>query len=192
MGVRLPRSIVVKRDMTILTTIRRADVDDAPAIAAVQVASWHTTYAGIVAQSYIDGLSVAERTIAWERRMRGEAGVAPETVLVETAAGAVVGFASGGELRAPHPGFDAELHAIYLLREAQGQGLGRRLTTEWARRAVARGFHAAIVRVLAANPARLFYERLGARRVKEGSLVLGDQPYPEVWYGWDDLRELAA
>jgi hypothetical protein len=61
-----------------------------------------------------------------------------------------------------------------------------------ARRAVARGFHAAIVRVLAANPASLFYKRLGARRVKEGSLVLGDQPYQEIWYGWDDLRELAA
>ena len=178
--------------MTLLTTIRQASVDDAPAIAAVQVASWHTTYAGIVAQSYIDGLSVAERTIAWERRMRGAAGAVPETVLAETPAGAVVGFASGAHLRTPHPGFDAELHAIYLLREAQGQGLGRRLTSEWARRAVARGFHAAIVRVLAANPARLFYERLGARRVKEGSLVLGDQPYQEIWYGWDDLRELAA
>ena len=178
--------------MTLLTTIRQASVDDAPAIAAVQVASWHTTYAGIVAQSYIDGLSVAERTIAWERRMRGEAGAVPETVLAETPAGAVVGFASGGHLRAPHPGFDAELHAIYLLREAQGQGLGRRLTSEWARRAVTRGFHAAIVRVLAANPASLFCERLGARRVKEGSLVLGDQPYQEIWYGWNDLRELAA
>jgi hypothetical protein len=62
--------------MTILTTIRAADVDDAPAIAAVQVASWRTTYPGIVAQTHIDGLSVAERTIAWERRMRGEAGAA--------------------------------------------------------------------------------------------------------------------
>ena len=57
---------------------------------------------------------------------------------------------------------------------------------------MARGFHAAIVRVLAANPACQFYERLGARRLTEGSLDLGGQPYPELWYGWDDLRELAA
>ena len=157
----------------------------------MQVASWRTTYPGIVAQTHIDALSVAERTIGWERRMRGEAGGAPETVLAETA-GAVVGFASGGSLRTPFPGFDAELYAIYLLREAQGAGLGRRLVTEWAGRAVARGFHAAIVRVLAANPACRFYERVGARRVKEGSLELGGQPYAEVWYGWDDLRELTA
>jgi ribosomal protein S18 acetylase RimI-like enzyme len=178
--------------MTILTTIRVADVDDAPAIAAVQVASWRTTYPGIVAQTYIDALSVAERTIAWERRMRGEAGVAPETVVAQTAAGAVVGFASGGPLRVPTPGFDAELYAIYLLREAQGEGLGRRLVAHWARLAVARGFQAAIVRVLTANPACRFYERLGARRVKEGSLELGGLPYPEAWYGWDDLQALVA
>ena len=178
--------------MAILPTIRSADVDDAAAIAAVQVASWQTTYPGIVAQSYIDGLSVAERTIAWERRMRSEPNAAPETVVAEIAPGAVVGFASGGRLRAPHPGFDAELHAIYLLSNAQRRGLGRQLTTEWARRAVARGFHAAIARVLAGNPAWRFYERLGARRVKEGTLDLGGQPYPEIWYGWDDLRVLAA
>ena len=178
--------------MTILPTIRLADVDDAAAIAAVQVASWRTTYPGIVAQSYIDGLSVTERTIAWQRRMRSQPDGAPETVVAEIASGAVVGFASGGRIRAPHPGFDAELHAIYLLSDAQRQGLGRRLATDWARRAVGRGFHAAIARVLAGNPACRFYERLGARRVKEGTLDLGGQPYAEVWYGWDDLRVLAA
>jgi hypothetical protein len=57
---------------------------------------------------------------------------------------------------------------------------------------VARGFHAAIARVLAGNPACHFYERLDARPVKEGTLDLGGQAYPEVWYGWDDLRVLAA
>jgi GNAT superfamily N-acetyltransferase len=178
--------------MSTLTTLRVADVNDAPAIAGVLVASWRTTYPGIVAQSYIDGLSVAERTTAWERRLRGDAGDPPDTVVAETSSGAVVGFASGGALRSPHPGFDAELYAIYLLREVQGQGLGRRLGAHWARRAVDRGFHAAIVRVLADNPACRFYERLGGRRVKEGSLELGGQPYAEVWYGWDDLRDLAA
>lgn len=178
--------------MTVLPTIRVGNVDDAPAIAAVQVASWRTTCPGIVAQSYIDGLSVAERTVAWERRMRSEPGAAPDTVVAEIGSGALVGFASGGRLRTPHPGFDAELHAIYLLRDAQGRGLGRRLTTGWASRAVARGFHAAIARVLVGNPACRFYERLGARPVKEGTLDLGGQPYPEVWYGWDDLRVLAA
>ena len=56
-----------------------------------------------------------------------------------------------------------------MLSDVQGRGLGRRLTTEWARRAVARGFHAAIARVLAGNPACHFYERLGARPGQGGN-----------------------
>ena len=43
----------------VVFTIRCADLADAAGIAAVQVASWRTTYHGIVAQEYIDRLSVA-------------------------------------------------------------------------------------------------------------------------------------
>ena len=171
---------------------RVAGVGDAAAIAAVHVASWQTTYPGIVAQSYIDGLSIDERRLVWERRLRGNAGPVSDVVLAETAAGAVVGFASGGQIREPHPGFDAELHAIYILKHAQRRGVGRGLVAEWATLAVARGLRSAMVRVLAANPACEFYQRLGARWIKEGSLEIAGQAYPEVWYGWDDLAALAA
>src|SRR4051812_34644984 len=48
-------------------SFRRAGPDDAPTIASVHVASWKTTYPGIVKQAYIDALSVEERTRAWGR-----------------------------------------------------------------------------------------------------------------------------
>ena len=64
--------------------------------------------------------------------------------------------------------------------------------SEWATLASARGLTAAVVRVLAANPARRFYEHLGARRIKGGSLTIGEQQYAEEWYGWDDLKLLRA
>jgi hypothetical protein len=73
------------------------------------------------------------RTIAWERRMRSEPAAAPETVVAEIGSGALVGFASGGRLRTPHPGFDAELHAIYLLSDVQGRGLGQAYPEVWYR-----------------------------------------------------------
>ncbi|HEY4215527.1 MAG TPA: GNAT family N-acetyltransferase [Gemmatimonadaceae bacterium] len=56
-----------------LINIRKAVPTDAGAIADVHVASWRATYAGLVAQSYLDGLSVAERTAAWERRLGNDA-----------------------------------------------------------------------------------------------------------------------
>lgn len=172
-------------------TIRRARPEDAMAIATVQVSSWQTTYSGIVDQSYIDGLSIVKRAAAWTRRL-GTLADAPDVLVAELSPGELVGFISGGRIRAPEAGFDAELHAIYLLAGQQRHGLGTQLVRAWAEISIARGFRAAVVRVLAANSACVFYETLGARLVKEGELAIGNRSYPERWYGWDDLRLLTA
>jgi GNAT superfamily N-acetyltransferase len=166
--------------------IRRARPGDARAIAEVHVASWRSTYPGIVDQAYIDTLSVGERAANWERRLIDPPNPAPD-ILVAASAGSIVGFASGGPIRAPRAGFDAELYAIYLLKNAQGAGIGRALFRAWAQMAIDRGFRAAIVRVLSANPACAFYERLGARFLESGELTIGGKPYAESWYGWTDL-----
>ena len=172
--------------------LRSANPSDARAIAAVHISSWQTTYPGIVDQAYIDSLAIDERTAVWERRLRGESRGQSDTIVAESTAGSVVGFLSGGQIREPEPGFDAELHAIYLEQSAQGLGIGRHLSREWAGIAIGRGYRAAVVRVLALNPARLFYERLGARRIRDAELAIGGKPYPEIWYGWDDLHILAS
>ena len=172
-------------------TVRRARPDDATAIADVHVASWRTTYPGIVDQAYIDALSASDRAAAWARRLAAEPATAPD-ILVAVAGDRIVGFLSGGPSREPFPGYNAELHAIYLLKSVQRRGVGRRLIRDWASLAVARGFHAAIVRVLAANPARFFYESLGAERLQETQLVIGGTAYPELWYGWRRLLDLTT
>jgi GNAT superfamily N-acetyltransferase len=171
--------------------IRQAVADDARAIAEVHVAAWRTTYPGIVAQAYIDGLSVDARTAAWDSRLRVTTASRSEILVAESGTD-IVGFVAGGPIREPELGFDAELHAIYLHQTAQRMGLGRRLVSNWATIALGRGLTAAIVRVLARNSACRFYERLGARQVRAGVITIGDAPYPEVWYGWDDLHALTA
>ncbi len=173
-------------------TIRRATVDDADALATVHVASWRTTYPGIVDQQYIDSLTVEDRSDAWRRRLADDSHAAMDVFAAELPDRGIVGFASGGRIREPQSGFDAELYAIYLLADVQGAGIGRQLVRAWAECAIERGFRSALVRVLAANPACTFYERLGARRIKEAALRIGGREYPEVWYGWSDLSELAT
>ena len=46
--------------------IRLAKVEDAMAIAKVQVESWHTTYKGIVPDSYLNSLDVKKREKVWQ------------------------------------------------------------------------------------------------------------------------------
>ena len=173
-------------------TIRRALLDDAIAIAEVHVGSWRTTYPGIVDQSYIDSLSVPERAAAWGRRLSADPDMFPDVLVAEAADGGIVGFISGGAIRDSWAGFDAELYAIYLLNSVQQKGVGRRLVREWAGLALADGWHAAVVRVLSDNPACLFYERLGAERLRDTQYTIAGKPYPERWYGWRNLYDLRA
>lgn len=171
--------------------IRAAGPTDAAAIAAVQVASWRTTYPGLLAQASIDALTVADRTVALERALRGEVQFVPE-MFVAVSAGKVVGFVSGGAIREAVEAFDAELYGLYLLQSAQRAGLGTALTRRLARRLLEVGHRAMIVRVLTANPACRFYERLGGTPVAEGVHTVDGQPYPETTYGYLDLGSLAG
>jgi L-amino acid N-acyltransferase YncA len=173
-------------------TIRRAVVDDATAIAEVHVAAWRTTYPGIVDQAYIDSLSVPERAAAWGRRLSTDSDTDPDVLVAVAADGGIVGFVSGGAIRESLAGFDAELYAIYLLDSAQHKGVGRRLVREWAGLALGSGWHAAVVRVLADNPACFFYERLGAERLRDTQYKIAGKAYPERWYGWRNLYDLRA
>lgn len=47
-----------------------------------------------------------------------------------------------------------------------------------------------IVWVLAANPSRLFYERLGAQQVGTGPYKVGEITLDDIGYGWTDIRIL--
>jgi GNAT superfamily N-acetyltransferase len=92
---------------------------------------------------------------------------AARDILVATTEEGVVGFLSGGLIREPVPGYVAEIHAIYLLEAVQRAGIGRRLVREWATLALARGLRAAVVRVLAANPARFSTKALTANVARQ-------------------------
>ena len=54
-------------------TIRPARIDDASAIALVQVESWRTTYAGIVPDDYLASLNVELRAQSWREHLQAGA-----------------------------------------------------------------------------------------------------------------------
>jgi L-amino acid N-acyltransferase YncA len=124
--------------------IRQAVAADAGAIAEVHVAPWRATYSGIVAQSYLEELSIDGRSAQWQRRL-ADTTASRSAVFVAEEDGAIVGFFAGGPRRVPANCYDAQLHAIYLRSEVQGRGTGRELAKIWAAVAVDRALAAAVV-----------------------------------------------
>jgi ribosomal protein S18 acetylase RimI-like enzyme len=186
--------------------IRRARPGDAAAIAAVHVAAWRETYAGLVPKRMLSAFSVAERTRRWHRILTASDPSLGSAVFVAVARDrGIVGFGSCG--RQPvaallADGFAGEFSALYLLAAHQRQGLGRRLMALMAQDLLARELRGAALWVLRDNePARRFYEVLGAKVVGQRVETVDehltgrraqarDDELHEVAYGWLDLSIL--
>lgn len=171
--------------------IRAATPSDAAGIARVHVDSWRATYAGIVPDAYLAGLSYAAREARWNENLRA-LDTNQCTYVAEDETGQIAGFAGGGPQRTALPGYAGELYAIYLLRAAQGQGIGRQLVSRVAVHLVQHSMHSMVVWALAANPSCGFYEALGGQVVDEQPFAIGDATLPEVVYGWPDVTSLLA
>lgn len=188
------------RGGVVIRPARRADAD---AIARIYVETWRSTYAGILPDRLLVGLSRRGQALIWSQAVahRGRA----DFVTVAHAPGAgVVGFGSGGlghvafayhgpghQDRGHGPGqgaYQGEVYTLYVLPDHQGRGIGRRLLAALGRELLAREIGSAFVWVLAANPARFFYEAMGARLIGEREEVLGGARVRELAYGWPDLR----
>lgn len=171
-------------------TIRSATPADAAGIAAVHVASWLTTYRGIVPDAYLSTLSVEQRA---EARARMLAAPRPGVVsVVAEADGEIIGFADAGPGRDDFPGYPGELYAIYVLQSYQGHGIGRRLVEVMASALLEQGRRGMYLWVLGANPARHFYAALGGRALGAQQVEIGGTTLEEVAYGWENLTPLAA
>jgi GNAT superfamily N-acetyltransferase len=166
--------------------IREATADDARAIAAVHVASWEESYAGILERRFFEERPLEKRFAQWERTLGDPQ---RHTFVAVDDAGDVVGFATATTFDPPLDGYDSYLGALYLLERAKGRGAGRALLRAQAERLCTLGCRTLALRVLRENPARRFYERLGARlTVQEISADAGT--FDDVVYVFDDVRNL--
>jgi GNAT superfamily N-acetyltransferase len=172
-------------------SIRKATVGDAREIAHIHVVAWQAAYRDIVPQSFLDALDVNSRAELWNTWLQHE----DAHIYVATVDERISGFIGGGKLREAIGEsireFDAELYAIYLLPSVKGQGIGKLLIRELAKVLDARGFRRMAVWVLAENPACDFYEHLGAQRIAQKQIQIGEANLLEAAYEWQDLQRLA-
>ena len=164
--------------------IRSAEQGDADGIAHVHVSSWQTTYAGIIADTVLANLKVDRRATYWQQVINGDTEATQHILVAEDENGNIVGFVSGGAERGNIEGYDGELYAIYLLKTAQGKGVGKQLFQHMKQYLQAQNFSNMALWVLKDNPSRGFYEAQGGNYVTEQMITIGDQELLEVAYGW--------
>jgi len=181
-----------------IAQIRIATPNDAPALAAMHVASWRETYTGLLPDKMLSSLSVESRAAAWAKIMQ-DPGTEPATerstvVHLAEHQGAIIGFGSCGAQRTESlnaKGYDGEISAIYVLHEYQKRKIGTRLLRTMSSDLVSRGFSAAALWVLRENTkARRVYERFGGKVIAEREDVRDGAVLVELAYGWPDLEEL--
>lgn len=156
--------------------IRLAVSEDADRIAQVHIASWRETYHGIIPTMYLEQLSHDKRKHGWRKSLTE----GPVFVALDQT-NEVIGFANGGPSRG-NKGTEGELYALYLLKTHQGQGRGKRLFDHVLADLRQQGCTSCIVKVLADNPSRFFYERFGGRLVFEQQIERGGKQLMEYTY----------
>ena len=154
--------------------LRDATAGDIPALAELHVRAFRQTHGG--------GPNARTREEQW--RAKFASGELLFCLLLE-AEGAPVGFATGERHHAEPREYRGELNKIYLLREWQGRGLGRRLLVSSAQRFMAAGIDSMLLFGDANSRSNGFYERMGGERLHapDGAFHGG--------YGWPDLTRLA-
>lgn len=170
--------------------VREMAVADCAAVAAVRVGGWRHAYAGLVPQSYLDGMDEAEDAARRRAQLAAAAG-GPVVHLVAEAAGDVIGWGCYGPYREGDTTTgDGEVYALYVRPERIGTGVGRALMAELVSRAEAEGRPSLRLWVLKENvPARRFYEKAGfTSDGVEEPFEVGGVAVPEVRYG----RRLSA
>jgi GNAT superfamily N-acetyltransferase len=167
--------------------IREANISDAAGLARVSVDSWRSTYSGIIPQEYLDSLTYENRTSRWEERLSNLDGPG-FTFIVEDGFSNIIGYAGGLKGNSGNLVYTGEVGDIYLQKEFQGMGIGRRLMATVALRLKEFGHNSLLIWVFEENPYRIFYESLGGILIDEKEIESGGTKLTGVAYGWADMR----
>jgi ribosomal protein S18 acetylase RimI-like enzyme len=169
------------------TFIVPAGPGDAAGLASVHVCSWRETYPGLLPAGYLERMNPTLYARRWRQQLtRARPG---ELVLVAEGPDGLIGYCAG--LFDVEVTRRAEIHTLYVVRKAQGFGLGRRLMQTAARAFQGQGAESLTLWVLAGNTrAQAFYTHLGGASAGERPVQGWGGGLSELRYDWNDLAPL--
>jgi L-amino acid N-acyltransferase YncA len=161
--------------------IREATAADIPALAELHVKTWSETYFLVK-----NAPTYQVREPQWRQQFEITDGTW-FCLVVENDRGELIGFAKGKTYKSRDlPGYFGELNKVYLLREYQRLGLGRRLLAQVAARFRSMDINSMVLFGVPQNPSCAFHEALGGKKLyaSNGEFHGG--------YGWRNLEPLAS
>ena len=178
--------------------VRAAVLEDAPAMGRVMVETWLAAHRGQVPDpawaKRADEWTPEVSARAWARLLsERDGGDHARVVLLvaEGGTGDLRGLVLGTEVEEDESGATAQIDALYVRTDTQGQGVGRWLLREAATELASLGFSTLHVGVLSANlAARAFYEAMGGHEISERTYDEEGHLLPGTVYGWPDLSAL--
>lgn len=178
-----------------MITVRRATPEDAAAIGAVHVATWRSTYPGILPDAYLAELSAVRQAAHYEWAIHAQGGVFVAAVsgtdLGVGRQARVVGFTTSGAARSAGLA-EGEIETLYVLDDWRERGLGRRLMRAAGQHLKSIGCRSVFLWVLSDNPSRWFYRRLGGRAIMQATISVGGRRVEQTAFVWDPIERLLA
>lgn len=169
--------------------MRKATVSDAERITALHVASWRSTYRGVLPDAYLDGNIETERAAHWRTSL--ETLVPEDVVLLATSEGELCGFLSLYWRK--EAGFDAYLDNLHVRPGQWGGGIGPKLLAAGLRRMIDQGAKNLCLWVFDQNEGAVrFYERLGGQAIEHGIDDFANANAPHTKVAWSDLPAFLA
>jgi ribosomal protein S18 acetylase RimI-like enzyme len=160
-------------------TMREATMADLRPLAELHVRTFNETHLG----PFGSGPTYATREWQWREKL-AESDATHFVLVLETVTQQLVGFIWCHPTK-DYPQWAARLNKIYLLREYQRRGLGKRMLAAAVDRLLQGSLTSMALFTEADNtPACTFYESLGGER------QLNERGEFEGMYGWTDLRTL--
>jgi ribosomal protein S18 acetylase RimI-like enzyme len=161
-------------------TIREAFEEDAAALSALGAETFISTFGHLYSRDNLDKFLKKGHSVEVYRKLAGD----PESGvwIAEDAEGKPVGYAVAGPCTLPAPDMpprSGELSRLYLLRQAQGTGLGARLL-ETALDFLRDRFEHVYLSVYRDNAvAQRLYQRYGFVKIHDYFYMVGDHADPE-------------
>ncbi len=169
--------------------LRRAIIEDAPAIARVYVDTWRTAYRDLLPRQYLLSLDYEEEARGCRDFMEGDQ--YPRMIQVAEVEGIVAGYVVAGPNSDEPEDYEGEIYEIFVREDCSGEGIGTRLmqrATEWFRSV---DYSSVVVWCWSDNPFAGFYWSLGGRVVHNCAQTVAGRKMDVLVFGWQiqDLQD---